>query len=112
MKPIHFWLVAGTVVASLSLAACEDDPGYYHHHRGLAAYDGGYDIYYDDYYGPVYDGYWGGDGWFYYRSGRDRPFVRDEQRHFRRDHADGYHSSHMHDWRDRHDDDRHGGDRR
>ena len=103
MKPIHFWLVACTVIASLSLAACEDDPYYARHHRGLAyADDAGYDLWYDNYYGSVYDGYWGDDGWYYYRAARDRPFVRDEARHFRHDRADGFNSTHMHDWRNRH----------
>ncbi len=103
MKPTHAWLVAGAVIASLSLAACEDDPYYHHHHRDLAAVDDGYDVWYDNYYGgSIYDGYWGDDGWYYYRAARDRPFVRDDARHFRRERADGFTSMHMHDWRNRH----------
>ena len=101
MKPIHFWLVAGTVIASVSLAACEDGPYYHHHdHMGVVA-DGGYDVWYDNSYGAVYDGYWGDDGMYYYRPSRDRPFVRDDAHHFRRDHADGYNTVHMHDWRNK-----------
>ena len=103
MKPTHFWLVAGTVIASLSLAACEDDPYYHHHHRDVAyADDAGYDVWYDHSYGDVYDGYWGDDNMYYYRSARDQPFVRDDAHHFRRDRADGFATVHMHDWRNRH----------
>jgi len=103
MKPTHFWLVTGAVIASIGLAACEDDPYYYHHHDRFAYNnDAGYDVWYDNYYGNVYDGYWGDDGWYYYRPTRDHAFVRDEARHFRRDRADGYVTFHAHDWRDRH----------
>jgi hypothetical protein len=69
---------------ALALSACYDD-GYY----GGVGYAGGpygYDGYYDDYYGPIYDGYWGDDGAFYYRgSNRDRHFHRGNPAHFRHD---------------------------
>lgn len=42
-----------------------------------------YDGYYDGYYGPYSNGYWGGDGFFYYQSS-DRQYRRDDARHFRR----------------------------
>ncbi len=101
MKPTHAWLVAGAVIASISLAACEDGP-YYHHHDRLAVADDGYDVWYDNYYGNFYDGYWGDDGWYYYRPSRDHAFIRDDARHFRRDRADGFNTFHAHDWRNRH----------
>ena len=70
--------------ALLALAACAsgDGPAYY------------YDGYYDGYYGPMYDGYWGDDNFFYYSGGRGQPFVRDDGNHFRRDGAAGFNSFH------------------
>ena len=53
--------------------------------RGGAVYDG----YYDGYYGAFDDGYWGNDGYFWYR-GRDRAWHRDEGRHFRHDGRPGF----------------------
>ncbi len=51
--------------ASLALASCASGgPG-----SGAGFASLGYDAYYDDAYGPFYDGYWGGDGAFWYRSG-------------------------------------------
>ena len=100
MKPIHMCLIAGTLIASLSLAACEDGP--YYHHRPMAYNDAGYDVWYDNYYGSVYDGYWGDDGSYYYRPSRDHAFIRDDAHHFRRDQASGFNTVHMHDWRNRH----------
>ncbi len=51
----------------------------------------GYDAFYDDVYGPFYDGYWGGDGAFYYRGGAGRPYARDGGGHFRHGPASGFH---------------------
>jgi hypothetical protein len=60
---------------------------------GADVYAGGpyaYDGYYDDFYGPIYDGYWGDDGFFYFRSGdRDRRFRRGDAAHFSRGSATG-----------------------
>jgi hypothetical protein len=74
-------VLIGLVLAPLPLAACVED-------EGVGMYVGSdypYDGYYDDYYGPIYDGYWGGDGYFYYRSRQaDRGFIRGDQTHFRR----------------------------
>src|ERR1700722_688949 len=53
-----------------------------------------YDGYYDGFYGPLYDGYWGDDNFFYYSGGVGRPFVRDEGNHFRHDAAPGINSFH------------------
>ena len=70
------------------LAGCAD--GYGEHYRGYGAVGVGYNGYYDDYYGPYYGGTWQNDGYFYYRDRDGRPH-RDDQRHFRRDQAPGYH---------------------
>lgn len=47
-----------------------------------------YDGYYDGYYGPYTNGYWGGDGFFYYQSS-SRQYRRDDARHFRREYFHG-----------------------
>ena len=75
--------VAFGIFMLLTLAGCvtPDGPVYY-------------DGYYDGYYGPMYDGYWGDDNFFYYSGGRGQPFVRDEGNHFRRDAATGFKSFH------------------
>lgn len=45
-----------------------------------------YDGWYDGYYGPIYDGYWGSDNYFYYRpNSRDRDYRRGDRTHFRND---------------------------
>lgn len=66
--------------------------GYYPASYGYGAYP--YDGWYDGYYGSIYDGYWGNDGFFYYRLNRgDRDYHRGDAPHFRRQHegqADGY----------------------
>ena len=53
---------------------------------GGPAYSNGY---YDGSYGAFNDGYWGNDGFFWY-SGRDRVWHRDEGRHFRRQGGPGF----------------------
>ncbi len=72
--------------AALVLCACAGGP----RHTTVAIGVGGpiYDGYYDGYYGPYTDGYWSDDGYFYYSSGGR--FVRDDNRHFRRDTAPGF----------------------
>ena len=42
------------------------------------------DAYYDDHYGPFYNGYWAASGDYYYATAPNRPYVRDDGRHFRR----------------------------
>ncbi|MES1198516.1 MAG: hypothetical protein ABUS48_00855 [Pseudomonadota bacterium] len=69
--------------ALLLLPACVD---YGYGYGGGSSYSG----YYDNYYGSVYDGYWGPDSVFYYRTAPTGVFVRDDARHFRRDRATGY----------------------
>ena len=53
-----------------------------------------YDGYYDGAYGPFVDGYWGGDGAFWYQ-GSDRAIHRDEGGHFARS-AGGSGFKHIH----------------
>ena len=79
--------------AAVLLSACAYDDGYRHHGYagGEVSVGYGYDGYYDDYYGPLYDGYWGGDGAFYYRSAEGRPYQRDTGGHFHREQVQGYH---------------------
>ena len=84
------------LLTALPLAACAGD--YYGgpYGSGPIAYDG----YYDDYYGPIYDGYWGDGGVFYYRRHQHGRFVADRGQHFRRDAGSGgaghFHPMHGH----------------
>lgn len=77
-------LAAAALMPALSLGACAG--GYYgggggYYAGGPVAYDG----FYDDYYGPIYDGYWGTDGFFYYRGGvGEHRFRRGDPAHFHR----------------------------
>jgi hypothetical protein len=75
------------MAAALLVAGCADDHG----NVGVAAAGGpgNYDGYYDGFYGPFNDGYWGNDGFFWY-SGGDRAFHRDEGHHFQRTAAMGF----------------------
>ncbi|MHB8530115.1 MAG: hypothetical protein ACYC8V_11470 [Caulobacteraceae bacterium] len=61
-------------------------PGYYGPVAPVA-----YDGYYDDYYGPFYDGYWGADGFFYYRNSDRDQWRRDTGHHFAHEAAAGFH---------------------
>jgi hypothetical protein len=105
--------------AALALSACaEDDYGYgfgdygyggygnrgygydrygyngYGYNRdgynGYGSYYGPGTAYYDGYYGRFSRGYRGNDGYYYYRPGYGRPYVRDHGRHDRRDWTQGY----------------------
>ena len=91
----HLILAACAMLPALSLGACATGYGY-----GGGVYAGGpyaYDGFYDDFYGPIYDGYWGDDGFFYYRSGEhDRGFHRGDRSHFARDGAPGEHFHAIH----------------
>ena len=88
----YFRLLLPVIASGALLGACADE-------RYSAAYVGGgpvavgYDGYYDDYYGPFNDGYWAGDGYFYFAD-RDGHFRRDDGRHFRRGTAQGFHPVH------------------
>ena len=81
MKP-HLPAIAAFAAASL-LAGCAAEFGY----GGPVAV--GYDAYYDGYYGPFVDGYWAGNGFFYYLDGGGRRH-RDTHNHFRHDPSTGY----------------------
>lgn len=83
-------ILAATLLAAITLplGACTDDYAY----GGRVAYGStyAYDGYYDGYYGPIHDGYWGNDGYFYYRRGDgDRAYIRGDHDHFRRDWSGG-----------------------
>lgn len=80
-----FLLGAG---AALTLAGCAG-PAYVG--GGVVAYDG----FYDNYYGPIYDGYWGDGGVFFYRSGPHGRYIRDRDGHFRRNAMTGYQPMHV-----------------
>lgn len=88
-------ILIGSVAAVALLTGCAYDDGRHHHHAYVA---GGidYDGYYDDYYGPIADGYWGTDNFFYYTDGPGHPYRRDEGRHIRREAANGFHTIHGH----------------
>jgi len=84
-------LIAAALGGLLILPACADGAYY-----GAGYYGSGYgaaDVYYDNYYGPYTDGYWGPDAYFYYRSADGR-FLRDQDRHFRREMWSGAHRYH------------------
>jgi hypothetical protein len=55
------------------------------------SYSGGvwHDAYYDNHYGAVRGGYWDLDGFFWYQSVLNGPYLRDHNRHFRRDDWNG-----------------------
>ena len=79
----------GLSAGLLSLAACAD--GY--HDRAAGFY--GQPVAYES--GPAavgYDGYWAGDGGFYYTDAPGHPYRRDAAGHFRHDAAGGYHAVH------------------
>jgi hypothetical protein len=72
------------LASPLTIAGCADNYGYGYGSVGLGpvAYNG----FYDDFYGPIYDGYWGNDNFFYYRSNaRDRAYRRGDRAHFSRE---------------------------
>jgi hypothetical protein len=75
-------ILLGLSFGALSLTGCTDGTYY---SGGLYMGDIAYDGYYDNYYGPIYDGYWGTDNYFYYRhSDQDRSFRRGDRNHFMR----------------------------
>lgn len=75
---------------ALSLGGCAAGYGGGYGRVDYAGGPYGYDGYYDDFYGPIHDGYWGSDGFFYYRGGaNERRFRRGDPGHFRRDPGPG-----------------------
>ncbi len=86
-------LMTGLCVSGvLLLAACADTSGPGGYAYGYGGGPVGYDGYYDDAYGPFYDGYWAGDGYFYYRSGENGRYRRDDGHHFHHDAGAGMHA--------------------
>lgn len=83
-------LVLPVLITGFALAGCV---GVGYSHVAVAAGPDYYDGYYDGAYGPFVDGYWGGDGAFWYMDG-DRAFHRDDAGHFRRDASGGF--NHVH----------------
>lgn len=79
----------GLGLIALPLAGCATDGYGYGGGVGVAWVDSPYDVYYDDYYGPIYDGYWGGDNYFYYRSSATGSYHRGDSHHFRHDTGTG-----------------------
>jgi hypothetical protein len=80
--------LALAAAAALTLSACStygDDYAYGYPGHTYASEM----AYYDNAYGPLYDGYWDGDV-FYYRVTPSGAYVRDDARHFRRDPYTGY----------------------
>jgi hypothetical protein len=77
-----------SAVATGLLGGCEGNygVGYYGPPGEAIAYDG----YYDDYYGPIYDGYWNNDVFFYRNHAGDQ-FRRDDSQHVRREATQGFH---------------------
>ena len=76
--------LALAAAAPLALSACMED-GYTTTSVGIGWQSYPYDVWYDDYYGPFYDGYWGTDGFFYYRLLQNQNvWRRADQNHFRR----------------------------
>jgi hypothetical protein len=53
-----------------------------------------YDGYYDGAYGPIYDGYWGDNGVFFYRNSANGRYRQAAPAHVRRDAAPGF--NHVH----------------
>ena len=83
----HRAAVSCAGLAMLSLAGCSGSTlnsssgTYIGNMRGTVPYQG----YYDGDIGPIFDGYWGTDGLFYYRTGPgDRHFRAGSSEHFKR----------------------------
>ncbi len=81
----RFLALAGLAAGALTLGGCATDDTYGYH---SAYWDHGpytYETYYDGYYGQFNDGYWGDDGFFYYRGANDHVYHRGDNTHFRHD---------------------------
>jgi len=88
-------LTALTVAASLlGMAACASGPYGPGPGDGYGPEPVAFDGYYDDFYGPFYDGYWAGDGGYYYTDAPGHAYHRDTGGHFRHDSASGFHTVH------------------
>ncbi len=77
-------------LASMPLAACV---GGYGMQVGYGAQPYAYDGWYDGSYGPIYDGYWGTDNYFYYRHAEgEGAYVRGDRAHFAHQAPQGPHN--------------------
>ena len=92
MKRLISGLFAAAAIAGA--AGCTEN-AYDRGYGGGMYVSGGdyYDGYYDDFYGPIYDGYWVGND-FYFRDADGHPYQRDDNHHFRREVAPGFHAVH------------------
>ena len=79
-------LICASAAAILLSGCAYDRPAYY----AEGAYP--YPVYYDGYYGPIWDGYWGVDGFFYFVDVHGHQFRRDDGHHFSREAAAGFHA--------------------
>jgi hypothetical protein len=79
--------------AVVLVAGCADYGMGYGYGPGPVA-DVEYDGYYDGAYGPIYDGYWGDNGAFFYRNSASGRYRRADAAHVRRDAAPGF--NHVH----------------
>jgi hypothetical protein len=71
--------IALLALSSVPLSACAGGYGMQVGYAEPYAYDG----WYDGSYGPIYDGYWGNDGYFYYRHAEgEGAYVRGDRNHF------------------------------
>jgi hypothetical protein len=88
----HALTIALLALGSVPLASCAGGPGMAY---GPGPYE--YDGWYDGAYGPIYDGYWGDDGYFYYRHQEgEGAFVRGDREHFSRQSPGAGNFQHMH----------------
>ena len=84
--------LVGATVAALVLSACASGGERFWARSTGVDYDG----YYDEHYGPISDGYWGGDGAFYYQAGEGHAYHRDDEHHVWRQAGAGRHNIHGH----------------
>lgn len=77
-----FSALALAVAATLPAACVNDVYG----RGGLTWSSHPYHGWYNGFYGPFYDGYWGTDGYFWFRlDAAEQRYRRDKERHFRRE---------------------------
>ena len=84
-RSINRAFLIATAATAILLSGCAYSP--YSAEAGVAY---AVPAYYDGFYGPYWDGYWGGDGFFYFYDVHERHFHRDDGHHFRHDQAPGF----------------------
>ena len=92
----HAMMISLLAMTSIPLAACAGGYGMQVGYDASTPYE--YDGWYDGSYGPIYDGYWGDDGYFYYRHNEgEGAYVRGDRDHFARQAPQGPHNyQHVH----------------